>query len=146
MPVSFLKNIIAQKYNIDKSIIILSIKVYNSYFIIMADNFPLYFYKVKDCSIIYIQIMGKPELKEEMINKIKRRENKSKYLKRLNIFQKKRNMEAIREQNLKEKNNIDDLPKIIEKRYNNTIINNKLNEFKYIMNKYKNNIDINNKI
>ena len=89
MPVSFLKNIIAQKYNIDKSIIILSIKVYNSYFIIMADNFPLYFYKVKDCSVIYIQIMGKPEIKEEMINKIKRRENKSKYLKRLNIFQKK---------------------------------------------------------
>ena len=175
MPVSFLKNIIAQKYNIDKSIIILSIKLYNSYFIIMTDNFPLYFYKVKDRSVIYIQIMGKPEIKEEMINKIKRRENKSKYLKRLNIFQKKGNMDAIREStledleledektfnidsnininkddsfsnnkiNLDEKNNIDNLPKIIEKRFTNAIIHNKLNEIKDIMSNYKNKLDIN---
>ena len=95
MPVSFLKNIISQKYGIDKSIIILSIKISNTYFIILSDNFPLYFYKIKENSVIYIQIMGKPEIKEEILQKVKQRENKSKYLKGLNIFQKIGNMDII---------------------------------------------------
>ena len=45
--------------------------------------------------------------------------------------------------NLEEKNNIDDLPKIIEKRFTNAIIHNKLNEIKDIMSNYKNKININ---
>ena len=175
MPVSFLKNIISQKYGIDKSIIILSIKISNIYFIIMSDNFPLYFYKIKENSVIYIQMMGKPEIKEEILQKVKQRENKSKYLKGLNIFQKIGNMDIIRESTLEdldieeedspkidsgintnenisienntikidEKNNIDDLSKIIEKRFTNAIIHNKLNELKDIMKNYNNIIDIN---
>ena len=68
----------------------------------MSDNLPLYFYKIKENSVIYIQMMGKPEIKEEILQKVKQRENKSKYLKGLNIFQKIGNMDIIRESTLED--------------------------------------------
>ena len=184
MPVSFLKSIISQKYNIDKSIIILSTKINNSHFVILVDNFPLYFFNIKEYSRIFVQIMEKPKIIEENYKKIKQRENKSQYLRKLNIFRKRANMDVIREStlediesvkkennqdkkedidnnineeeeenennslsnninNIKDKNNIDELPKIIEERFNNAIINNKINEFRDIMKHYRDKIDIN---
>ena len=185
MPVSFLKSIISQKYNIDKSIIILSTKIQNSHCVILVDNFPLYFYNIKEYSKIFVQIMEKPKITEENYKKIKLRENKSQYLRKLNIFRKRINMDVIREStlediesenednnedidiknnikeeeeeenenednsianninNIKEKNNIYELSKIIEKRFNNAIINNKINEFRDIMRHYRDKIDIN---
>ena len=184
MPVSFLKGIISQKYNIDKSIIVLSTKINNSHFVILVDNFPLYFFNIKEYSRIFVQIMEKPKIIEENYKKIKQRENKSQYLRKLNIFRKRANMDVIREStlediesvkkennqdkkehidnnineeeeenennslsnninNIKDKNNIDELPKIIEERFNNAIINNKINEFRDIMKHYRDKIDIN---
>ena len=56
MPVSFLKNLISQKYNIDKSTITLSMKMHNLYLVTMVDNYPLYFYNIKSNSVIYVKI------------------------------------------------------------------------------------------
>ena len=57
IPISFLKNIISQKYKIDKIAITLLSKMYNKYFVIMADNFPLYFYNIKNNSTIYVEVV-----------------------------------------------------------------------------------------
>ena len=102
MPVSFLKGIISQKYNIDKSIIVLSTKINNSHFVILVDNFPLYFFNIKEYSRIFVQIMEKPKIIEENYKKIKQRENKSQYLRKLNIFRKRANMDVIRESTLED--------------------------------------------
>ena len=172
MPVSLLKKIISQKYDKDKSSIILSVKMHNLIFVIMVDNFPLYFYNIKENSMIYIEIIEKPKKNEEMLKKIKERENKSSFLKRLNIF-KNDNMDIINESPLEDfeseneeedlnnnindendsfknninienkDNNIQDLSKLIEKRFTNAIINNNLLLFREIIKHYKDKIEIN---
>ena len=109
-----------------------------------------------------------------IIKKIKERENKSEYLRKLNIFKNDLNMDTIKESpledieienkvvcsdsdiklsednssidnniNLEIKNDVDDISKIIEKRFINSIINNKTDEFKDIMNHFKDTIDVN---
>ena len=174
MPVSFLKTLISQKYNIDKSTITLSVKMHNLYLVIMVDNFPLYFYNIKDSSIIYLTIAVNNRSNDVIMKKIKERENKSEYLRKLNIFKNDLNMDTIKESpledievenkaicsdsdiklsednssidnniNLEIKNDVDDISKIIEKRFINSIINNKTDEFKEIMDHYKDTIDVN---
>ena len=143
MPVSFLKNIISQKYGIDKSIIILSVKINDSNFVILVDNFPLYFYNIKNNSTIYVQVMEKPKIIEEAYKKVKQRENKSKYLKRLNIFQKRMNMDVIKESTLEDIESEYEDPKD-DFDINNNIIENEEDSFKnnhIIINEDKNNIN-----
>ena len=173
IPVSFLKNIISQQYDLDKSSISLSVKMYNLFFVIMVDNFPIYFYNIKENSVIYVEIFENTKSIEESVKKIKIREGKSEYLRKLNIFRKNKRMDVIKESTLEdieienenslndsiikiddenisenniileEQNNVDELSKIIEKRFINAIINNKIEEFRDIMKQYKNLIDIN---
>ena len=173
IPVSFLKNIISQQYDLDKSSISLSVKMYNLFFVIMVDNFPIYFYNIKENSVIYVEIFENTKSIEENVKKIKIREGKSEYLRKLNIFRKNKRMDVIKESTLEdieienenslndsiikiddenisenniileEQNNVDELYKIIEKRFINAIINNKIEEFRDIMKQYKNLIDIN---
>ena len=174
MPVSFLKNLISQKYNIDKSTITLSVKMHNLYIAIMVDNFPLYFYNIKDSSCIYVKIAENNRSNDFMMKKIKERENKSEYLRKLNIFKKDQKMDIIKESpledleienkafcsdsdiklsednssnenniNLEIQNDEENISKIIEKRYINSIINNKIDEFKEIMRHFKDSIDVN---
>ena len=111
------------------------------------------------------------------MKKIKERENKSEYLRKLNIFKNDLNMDIIKESpledieieknavcsdsdiklsednssnenniNLEIQNDVEDLSKIIEKRYINAIINNKIDEFKEIMKHFKDSINVNNPI
>ena len=177
MPVSFLKNLISQKYNIDKSTITLTVKMHNLYLVIMVDNFPLCFYNIKDSSNIFVKIAENNRSNDVMMKKIKERENKSEYLRKLNIFKNDLNMDIIKESpledieieknavcsdsdiklsednssnenniNLEIQNDVEDLSKIIEKRYINAIINNKIDEFKEIMKHFKDSINVNNPI
>jgi len=164
--VSDLKLIIFQKYGIEKSSQRLSIKLCQSHFTIMNDEFPLFFFRIKEKSIIYIDIIEKSKKDKEIIKKIKQRENKSRYLRRLNIFQKRPNLDIIKESSIEDVddtqiksyslensnsnhiNNIDyddinRFDKIIEKRFAYAIIKNKLNEFRDIMSHYSEIISIN---
>ena len=100
--VSDLKIIIFQKYGIEKSSQRLSIKLCQSHFTIMNDEFPLFFFRIKEKSIIYIDIIEKSKKDKEIIKKIKQRENKSRYLRRLNIFQKRPNMDIIKESSIED--------------------------------------------
>ena len=174
MPVSFLKNLISQKYNIDKSTITLSMKMHNLYLVTMVDNYPLYFYNIKSNSVIYVKIAENKRSNDIIMKKIKERENKSEYLRKLNIFKNDLNMDTIKESpledleienkalcsdsdiklsddnssfdtylNIESQNDLEDISKIIEKRFNNAIFNNKIDEFKEIMKHYKDIIDIN---
>ena len=162
--VSDLKRIIFQKYGIEKSTQRLTTKLYNKQFLIMADEFPLFFFKIKEKSVIYVEILEKKINNENIMQKIKQREGKSKYLRRLSIFKKRPNMDIIKESTIEDMdeseyndnkselynsiNNIieydlNNFNEIIEKRFFNTIINNKLEEFKEIMKHYNESIDIN---
>lgn len=173
MPVSFLKNIISQRFEMDKSSIILSVKLHNLHFVLMADDFPLFFYNIKDNSTIYVELVEKPNKTEEIVKKLKERENKSNLLKKLGIF-KKRDIDIIKESALEDidiesedesdikinedddddsfskndninedKKNLKELPKIIEQKFFNAIINNKLEVVREILKHYKDLIDIN---
>ena len=165
--VSDLKLIIFQKYGIEKSSQRLSIKICQSHFTIMNDEFPLFFFRIKEKSIIYIDIIEKSKKDKEIIKRIKQRENKSRYLRRLNIFQKRPNMDIIKESSIEDVddtetksysletsnhiNNIDfddlnSFEKIIEKRFVDAIMKNKLNEFRDIMSHYSDIININKSI
>ena len=104
--VSDLKQIIFQKYGIEKSIQRLTIKLFNKQFITMSEEFPLLFFKIKEKSIIFVEILEKVKIKEDMLKKIKQREGKSKYLRRLNIFKKRPNMDIIQESEIED---IDDM-------------------------------------
>ena len=162
--VSFLKNLISQQYGIDKSILTLSVKTNNLHFVILADDRQLSFYNIKNNSNIYIKVEEDTKSNEFMIKKIKERENKSAFFKKLNIFQKGLNMDTIKESILEDleieekplnndsnnsniilndKNELNDLSKIIENKFINSIINNDIDEFCDIMFSYKNVIDIN---
>ena len=160
IPISFLKNIISQKYKIDKIAITLLSKMYNKYFVIMADNFPLYFYNIKNNSTIYVEVVKILKKNEDAVKKIKLRETKSKLLRNLNIFEKRPNMDIIKESpiedleienneiniKLEDNNDINNLNEIIKKRFTNSIINNKIDEFRDIMRHFKDNLNINNPI
>ena len=167
--VSELKQIIFQKFGIEKSIQKLTTKLYNKYFTIMADEFPLFFFRIEEKSIVYVEILDNTEKKEDIMKKVKQREGKSKYLRRLNIFKKRANLDIIQESTIEDMddpeiksyslinhsnslniNNIYDkstnnniLNNIIEERFVNSIINNKIDEFNEIMEHYHEYININ---
>ena len=123
--VSELKQIIFQKFGIEKSIQRLTTKLFNKQFITMSEEFPLFFFKIKEKSIIFVEVLERIKIKEDVLTKIKQREGKSKYLKRLNIFKKRPNMEVIQESSLED---IDDTKETENKNYslndNNNIENN----------------------
>ena len=116
--VNDLKQIIFQKYGIEKSSQRLLIKLNNYQFIIMNEEFPLYmdmsivwptneefplfFFKIEEKSIIYVDIFQKPNKDDDILKKIKIRELKSRYLRRLNIFQKRPNMDIIKESSIED--------------------------------------------
>ena len=167
--VSELKQIIFQKYGIEKSVQRLTTKLYNKSFIIMADEFPLLFFKIKEKSIIYVEILENRKKSEDILKKVKQREGKSKYLRRLNIFKKRQNMDVIQESAIEDIDDIeiksysltnhtntlniniinesnlnnDYFNKAIEERFVNSIINNKIDEFNEIMKHYHEYININ---
>ena len=172
--VSDLKQIIFQKFGIEKSMQRLITKLYNKKLAILADEFPLFCFKIKEKSIIFVEILEKMEKnKEDIFLKVKQREVKSKYLRHLNIFRNRPNMDIIQESsiedmddsqfrrftlinqttlninNIEEENNINnydnnkDFNKTREKRFINSLINNNLDEFKDIIKHYNEFIDIN---
>ena len=167
--VSDLKRIIFHKYGIEKSEQRLSTKYYNKKLIIMTDEFPLFFYKIKEKTIVYVEIFDKKIIKEDIMQKVKQREVKSKYLRRLNIFKKRPNMDIIKESAIEDMDDSECKTNIIEndksinnntikendyKNFNETIqerlfdaiINNKIEEMKEIMEQYSDYIDINRSI
>lgn len=162
--VSDLKLIIFQKYGIEKASQRLSIKLCKNHFTIMNDEFPLSFFRIKEKSVIYLDIIEKSKKDKEIIKKIKQRENKSRYMRRLNIFQKRPNMDIIKESSIEDvddteitsyslddcnhiNNNDSDVrysfDKIIEKRFSHAVTKNNLNEFRDIMSHYNDIININ---
>ena len=161
--VSDLKQIIFQKFGIEKSTQRLTTKLFNEQFIIMADEFPLLFFKIKEKSIIYVEILEKKIINDNVLQKVKQREVKSKYLRRLNIFKKRPNMDIIKESTIEDMDDSEhksnslfnpnsininiiienDFKKTIEERLFNVIINNKIDEFNEIMRHYNEFIDIN---
>ena len=120
-----------------------------------------------------MELVEKPNKTEEIVKKLKERENKSNLLKKLGIF-KKRDIDIIKESALEDidiesedesdikinedddddsfskndtknedKKNLKELPKIIEQKFFNAIINNKLEVVREILKHYKDLIDIN---
>ena len=76
--------------------------MYNLFFVIMVDNFPIYFYNIKENSVIYVEIFENTKSIEENVKKIKIREGKSEYLRKLNIFRKNKRMDVIKESTLED--------------------------------------------
>ena len=164
--VNDLKHIIFQKYGIEESIQRLSTKHNNKSFIIMTEEFPLFFFKIKEKSVIFIEILERNKKGDDILQKVRKREIKSRYLRRLNIFKNRPNMDIIQESTIEdmddfeskknsapkinsinnyilEDNNYINLNNEIEERLANSIINNKIDEFKEIMFHYNEFIDIN---
>ena len=84
--VSSFKQIIQEKYGVNHSNQRLTIKMGNTKFVTLTDDFPLNFYFIKENSIIYLEFMGKFTEMEEISKKMHQRAIKSKYLKTLGIF------------------------------------------------------------
>ena len=132
--VSDLKQIIFHKFGIGKSIQRLSTRLFNSQFIIMSDDFPLFFFKIREKSIIFVEILKGIKIKEDILKKIKHREGKSKYLRHLNIFKKRPNMDVIQESSIEDIDDTED----IDNKINSINDNNNFDE------NIDNNNDINN--
>jgi serine/threonine protein kinase len=157
--VSDLKRIIFQRYGTEKDIQRLIIKIGDKKFVTMTDEFPLFFFKIKEKSTIYVEILEKSKKNEDdILKKVKDRENKSKYLKRLNIFQKRPNLDIIKESTIEDMddpeiksssmttNVSNNIIKIDEEDYNSKdSIENKNNYNKIIKERFVNSI-LNNKL
>ena len=147
--VNNLKNIIYQKSGIEPSNQILSIKTFNNQLIQMANEFPLTYFFIKEKSIINVEILSTPSKEQDNINKIKKQEMKSRFLRRLSIFQKNPKMDIIKESKLEdiddfhenENNNYDNY---INERFKKSIIENNIIEFREIMKDYYHLINIDN--
>jgi hypothetical protein len=84
--VSTFKQIVQEKYGVNHSNQRLTIKMSNSQFVTLTDDFPLNFYFIKQNSIIYLEFMGKVTKMDEITKKMHQRAIKTKYLKTLGIF------------------------------------------------------------
>ena len=84
--VSTFKQIAQEKYGVNHSNQKLTIKMNNSQFVTLTDDFPLNFYFIKQNSIIYLEFMGKVTKMDEITKKMHQRAIKTKYLKTLGIF------------------------------------------------------------
>ena len=159
--VNELKQILYEKYGINKSNQRLTVKMCNKQFVIMTNEFPLNFYFIKEKSKIYLEFIQSQTKTEEISQKIIRRDIKSKYLKSLGILQRFPPMEIIKESTIEDieddrnsfyfkKNKIPiktspkkDFPEEIQERLNKAIMGNNLDVFREIMDNKYNFIDIN---
>ena len=117
LKVSDLKRIIYQRYGIEKSIQRLIINLNDKTPVTMTDEFPLFFFKIKEKSTIYVEILEKPKANEdEILKKVKKREGKSKFLKKLNIFKTRPNLDTIKESAIED---MDDNTEIKSRSYTN---------------------------
>ena len=156
-----LKQLLYEKYGIDKSNQRLTVKLCNKQFVIMSNEYPLDFFFIREKSIIFIEFIHSKTKTEELSEKIKCHDIKSKYLKSLGILRKYPPMEIIKESMIED---IDDECKIgmqkknilryknsppkeyhnqIEERLNKAIMGNNMDVFHEIMDNHYDFIDIN---
>ena len=164
-----LKQILYGKYGINHSNQRLTVKMCNKQFIIMPNEYPLTFFFIKEKSIIYVEFIKAQSKVEEISQKIRRQNIKSKYLKCLGILQRFPPMEIIKEStiedieddykysnssvsnyNLVKRNKIKfkysppkEYHNVIQDRLNKSIMTNNLEEFREIMDNRYDFIDIN---
>ena len=164
-----LKQILYGKYGVNQSNQRLTVKMCNKQFVIMTNEYPLNFFFIKEKSIIFVEFIKAQSKMEEISQKIRRQNIKSKYLKSLGILQRFPPMEIIKEStiedieddykysnsninnyNIVKKNKIkfkNSPPKeyhnAILDRLNKAIMSNNLDEFREIMDNRYDFIDIN---
>ena len=155
-----LKQILYGKYGINQSNQRLTIKMCNKQFVIMSNEYPLNFFFIREKSIIFVEFIHSKTKTEEVSEKIRQRDIKSKYLKSLGILQKYPPMEIIKESMIEDivddykasgpKKNIrfkNSPPKEflnqIKERLNKAIMGNNLEVFREIMDNHSDFIDIN---
>ena len=164
-----LKQILYGKYGVNHSNQRLTVKMCNKQFVIMSNEYPLNFFFIKEKSIIYVEFIKAQSKMEEISQKMKRRDIKSKYLKSLGILQRCPPMEIIKESTIedieddykssntninnyniikKNKKKFKNSPpkeyhKAIQDRLNKAIMGNNLDEFREIMDNRYDFIDIN---
>ena len=164
-----LKQILYGKYGVNHSNQRLTVKMCNKQFVIMPNEYPLNFFFIKEKSIIYVEFIKAQSKMEEISQKIKRRNIKSKYLKSLGILQRCPPMEIIKESTIEDieddykasNSNINnhnqlkknkmrfknsppkEYHKAILERLNKAIMGNNLEEFREIMDNRYDFIDIN---
>ena len=73
-----LKQLLYEKYGINKSNQRLTVKICNKQFVIMTNEYPLNFYFIKEKSIIYLEFIQSQTKTEEISQKLRRRDIKSK--------------------------------------------------------------------
>ncbi len=164
-----LKLILYGKYGVNHSNQRLTVKMCNKQFVIMSNEYPLNFFFIKEKSIIYVEFIKAQSKMEEISQKIKRRDIKSKYLNSLGILRHCPPMEIIKESTIED---IDDdykssltnasgfnvakknkrifknsppkeFRKVILDRLNKAIMGNNLDEFREILDNRYDFIDIN---
>ena len=156
-----LKQILYGKYGINKANQRLTVKMCNKQFVIMANEFPLNFFFIRERSIIFIEFIRLQTKTEQVSEKLKRRDIKSKYLKSLGILQKYPPMDIIKESMIEDieedykvngtkRNSIkfkNSPPKEfhnqIQERLNRAIMGNNIEAFREIMDNHYDFIDIN---
>ena len=97
-----LKQILYGKYGINQSNQRLTIKMCNKQFVIMSNEYPLNFFFIKEKSIIFVEFIQAQSKMEEISQRIKRRDIKSKYLKSLGIIHRCPPMEIIKESTIED--------------------------------------------
>ena len=164
-----LKEILYGKYGVNHSNQRLTVKMCNKQFVIMPNEYPLNFFFIKEKSIIYVEFIKAQSKMEEISQKMKRRDIKSKYLKSLGILQCCPPMEIIKESTIedieddyktsntninnhnyikKNKKKFRNSPpkeyhNAIKERLNKAIMGNNLDEFREILDNKYDFIDIN---
>ena len=155
-----LKQILYGKYGINQSNQRLTIKMCNKQFVIMSNEYPLNFFFIREKSIIFVEFIFSKTKTEEVSEKLKQKDIKSKYLKSLGILQKYPPMEIIKESMIEDiiddykasgpKKNIrfknsppKEFLKQIQERLNKAIMGNNLEVFREIMDNHSDFIDIN---
>ena len=167
--VNELKQILYGKYGVNQSNQRLTVKMCNKQFVIMTNEYPLNFFFIKERSIIYVEFIQAQSKMQEISQKMKRRDIKSKYLKCLGILQRCPPMEIIKEStiedieddykssnsninsyNMVKKNKVKfknsppkEYHKAILDRLNKAIMGNNLEEFREIMDNRYDFIDVN---
>ena len=164
-----LKQILYGKYGVNQSNQRLTVKMCNKQFVIMTNEYPLNFFFIKEKSIIFVEFIQAQSKMEEISQRIKRRDIKSKYLKSLGIIHRCPPMEIIKESTIEDieddykssNSNINnynlvkknkkifknsppkEFHKVIQDRLNKAIMGNNIEEFREILDNRYDFIDIN---
>ena len=164
-----LKQILYGKYGVHHSNQRLTVKMCNKQFVIMSNEYPLNFFFIKEKSIIYVEFIKAQSKMEEISQKMKRRDIKSKYLNSLGILRRCPPMEIIKESTIEDieddyKSSITnassysmvkknrkvfknsppkEFHKVILDRLNKAIMTNNIDEFREILDNRYDFIDIN---